>query len=253
LITGASSGIGRAIALQLAKPNVELQLWGRSSSRLQAVAHQARLKGATAAFHCIDLANAELLQQSLADLKAQPAPNEIYLAAGLSDIIEPDRILENADAARRVTAVNYACVVDILTALSPKVVANGGGRVAVIGSHAGLSALPYSPVYASSKAGLALYAKSLDMRLRPIGITVTLVSAGFVDTPMSRRLNAPKPFIISDHVAAARIIKACQNGKPHLVLSKPLYWFAKLANVLPLWLQRQFFRRLHITQGPWRE
>jgi short-subunit dehydrogenase len=187
------------------------------------------------------------------ELQAQPALNEIYLAAGLSDIIAPDKILETADAARSVAAVNYASVVDILSELAPKVVANGGGRIAVIGSHAGLSAVPYSPVYTSSKAGLALYAKSLDLRLRPMQVTVTLVSAGFVDTPMSRRLNSPKPFMISDHVAAQRIIKACQGGKSHLVLSKPLYWLAKLGNFLPLSLQRFFFRQLHITQGPWRE
>ncbi len=250
LITGASSGIGKAIALLVSTNETHLVLWGRSEHRLSDVAAACSSRGASVQTRSLDLADMVSLQTGVEELNAMGAFDEVYLAAGMSDIIQEGEIVEDQSASTNVSMTNYVAPLLLANTLAPKMAAAKRGRFTIIGSHAGFSAIPYSPVYSSSKAGVSLYARSLDQRLRPLGVTVTLVSAGFVDTPMSRRLDCPKPFMLTADSAAAKAVDAARAGKPHLILSWPLYAVTRLSNYLPANLQRRIYDRVSVAQGP---
>ncbi len=244
LITGASSGIGAAVAMRYAAPGVRLSLWGRDTARLAAVAAQAREAGASVGTIAVDLADAAgaaLLAEAADD--ADPFDVAI-LAAGRGGVRKAGQLTEDAGEVALITAVNLAAPAAMATALAARMAARGGGRIALIGSTAGFFPLPQAPAYSASKAGLAVFASALRLGVEPRGVSVTLVSPGFVDTPMSQGLRTAKPFLISADKAAILIIAAVQRRMRHVILPWPFALLPLISYLVPSFVRDRLLLRL---------
>ena len=250
LITGASSGLGAALALGYATPGRILILWGRDPARLDAVATRCRAAGAAVRLRALDLLDpAAALDAVRADDARDPVALAI-LAAGLGDMRQPGAAAERPELVLELALVNFAAPVAMAAALAERMAGRGGGQIALLGSVAAFHDLPYAAAYAGSKAGLSRYATSLRLGLQGRGVGVTLLSPGFVDTPMSRRLRAPKPFLLQPDDAASRIMAAIARNQAHLVLPWQFAAIGWAAALLPPPLRRAVMRRTRAEQAP---
>jgi short-subunit dehydrogenase len=126
----------------------------------------------------------------------------------------------------------------------------GCGQIALLGSVAAFHDLPYAAAYAGSKAGLARFATSLRLGLRDHRVGVTLVSPGFVDTPMSRRLRCTKPFLLQPGAAAKRIALAISHDQSHLIIPWQFALIGWASCLLPPPVRRWVMRRTRVEQAP---
>jgi short-subunit dehydrogenase len=121
--------------------------------------------------------------------------------------------------------------------------ARGAGHIVLIGSIAAMFPLPMAPTYSGSKAGLMMFAEALRGRVKRHGVSVTLVSPGFIDTPMSQGLTEPRPFLITAEQAAAIIKKKVARGAGHIIVPWPFAVIAAIAGLIPKVLVRAVLSR----------
>jgi short-subunit dehydrogenase len=233
LITGASSGIGRALALAYAAPNVHLALIGRNPERLRETAAAAEAKGAGVLAGQLDVRDREGLRAWIA-AQDTARPFDLAIAnAGITSGLSDKGLNEDPEAARALLATNLFGVLNTLEPLIEPMSARGRGQLAVIGSIAGLRGLPFSPAYCASKAAVHAYAESLRGRIETRGVLVSLIIPGFVKTPLNESITAIKPLEISDVEAAKIIQRGLSRGKATIAFPLPLYLLARFARVLP--------------------
>jgi short-subunit dehydrogenase len=240
LITGASSGIGAALARAYAGPGVSLILWGRDQARLGETAAAAHAKGAQCATDAFDIRD---LDGQLARLKALSNLDIAIFNAGLGGSVPPDRIAEDPARARATAEVNFVAPVTGASFVAGEMAKRGRGRIVLIGSIAESYPLPMAPTYAATKAGLRLFAEALGLRLRNFGVTVTLVSPGFIDTPMSQQLNEPRPFLITADRAARDIVRGVAAGKASIVTPWQFAMVRFVTDLLPRGMLRVLLSR----------
>lgn len=233
LITGASSGIGAALARHYAAPQSRLILWARNGERLTAVAESCRTGGAVVTAACFDLADQARLA---AELESADDRNPIDIAifnAGLGGSIPHNRIAQEPNNAAAMVTVNFTAPVLGANLLADRMARRGHGRIVLIGSVAAAFPLPMAPIYSATKAGLAMFADALRLRLMRYGVKVTLVSPGFVDTPMSQSLTEPKPFLIAPERAATVIARKVDAGARHIVVPWQFAAISFAARLIP--------------------
>src|SRR5579859_7811142 len=177
VITGASSGLGAALACRYARPGVTLGLVGRNEARLQQVADQCRQTGADVDARVIDVGDRAALEPWLADFGRSPI-NIVIANAGTSAGPAPGSQIEGLELATRQVRTNLLGVMHTVEPLLPDMIARGRGKIVVVASVAGYRGLPYSPAYSASKAGARMYGESLRALLKPAGIAVTVVCPG---------------------------------------------------------------------------
>lgn len=185
VVTGASSGIGRALALRLAGPGVKLWLVGRAADRLQQVAAAVRERGAEACPVVLDLRDTAAADAFLGgELAREQQVDEVYLVAAVSLFGEvEDLLLEDWQA---IYQTNLLSVAQWLAAIYPGMVRRRGGRLAVVASLAGYAGYPTSVPYAGMKCGLLGMFRSLTHEARRHGVDLHLVSPGYVETGIYR-------------------------------------------------------------------
>jgi short-subunit dehydrogenase len=218
LITGASSGIGAALARAYARPQNRLVLWGRNAERLEATAADCRSRGAETETATFDLTDLDRLVQMLAAADEKKPLDLVIFNAGLGGSLPHECAGQDLDPARRMAAVNFMVPVIGANLMAQRMAERGAGRLVFLGSVAGSFPLPMAPLYSGSKAGVELFAEALHLRLGKFGVGVTLVSPGFIDTPMSCGLTEPQPFRISANKAAAIIVNKIARGARHIVV-----------------------------------
>jgi len=224
-ITGASSGLGRALALGLAAEGVTLHLAGRNAERLGAVAAEARAKGARVYETVLDVTDAQATQEWVQSI---PGPDLVIANAGIS-AGPGDANRESPAQIRAIFATNLDGVFNtVLPAM-----AAGTPRIVIIGSIAGLIALPNSPAYSASKAALDFWVRAAAPGAKRDGIALTLVRPGFIRTPMTAANPYPMPGLMDADRAAAIILAGIERGDAFITFP---YWFgllARLGNLLP--------------------
>ncbi|GBQ84153.1 SDR family NAD(P)-dependent oxidoreductase [Asaia krungthepensis] len=248
LITGASGGLGKALACHYAQPAVQLTLWGRNESRLQAVADQCRARGSTVEIHSLaltDIDNGVSLLEACDD--ARPV-DLLILNAGVSDIRPEGALTETVDAVREAALVNYAAPVTLATAAAARMAPRRYGRIAFIGSVAAHHDLPFASAYSSSKAGLSRFSTCLHAAMAPLGVGVTLVEPGYIDTAMSRRLDGARPFLISAEDAASRIAGAVAVNRAVLVFPRVFLVLKFLSALVPRGIAHRLLRLAEVKQ-----
>lgn len=234
LITGATSGLGRALAEHYASLGHQLSLAGRDMERLDAAAEACRTKGAEVDIKQVDVTDA-LAMQSWLVARDEAAPIHTLIAnAGIGGAaVLPGPAGESGDLARRILSVNTVGVINTVTPILSRMLARGRGRIALVGSISGAIGLPQSPVYCASKAAVQIYGDALRRLVRRRGVYVTNVLPGFVDTPMSRSLSMARPWCWSVDKAAHRIARDVALGRRKCVFPWQLRLSIGLQNYLP--------------------
>lgn len=219
LITGASSGIGAALARRLAAPERRLTLMGRDRIRLDAVAAACQGTVTTVA---VDVVDAAAMRDAVTAAFAD-APIDLLVAnAGIS-----------GGEAGRLMAVNVQGILNTVEPALPLLTAAGGGQIAIMSSLAGFRGLPNAPAYCASKAAVRFYGEGLRPRLARQGVGLSIICPGFVATPLTAKNPFPMPFLMSADEAARRIVRGLAAGHARIAFPRRLYYPTLLASLLP--------------------
>ena len=233
LITGASSGIGAALARAYAAPGVTLFLIGRDAGRLADVAAACHAQGAEAEPIVRDVRDRAAMHDTLCAIDAQ-APLDLVVAnAGVSTGLPAGAVAEDPEAVRGVIAINLIGALNTIEPLIAPFCARGRGAFALTGSISAVRGLPFCPSYCATKAAVHLYAESLRAGLARHGVQVSLIVPGFVHTPLNADLVSAKPLAMSDAKAAVIIRCGLDRGRATIAFPKRLYWGARLLRALP--------------------
>lgn len=241
LITGASSGIGASLARAYADTDVTLFLWGRDAARLDAVAADCRAQGAAATTQVFDLREAAGFARLLGSV---PPPDIAIFNAGLGGTAPDDAFAESPETVQAIAEVNFTAPVVGANVMAGAMAARGAGHIVLVGSITESFPLPMAPTYAATKAGLKMFAEALGIRMAKHGVNVTLVSPGFIDTPMSRQVKEAKPFLMDADTAAAIIKRKVEAGARTIVVPWQFAVIRGLANLLPRALLRGILSRV---------
>lgn len=242
LITGASSGIGEALALEFAAAGVRLALGGRSEKRLTRVADACRAKAATVDAVALDVADEHAMRQWIERSNSQEPLDLVIANAGISGGTSGGG---EADAqARRIFDINITGVLNTVLPAIPGMRSRGGGQIAIMSSAASFRGFPGAPAYSASKAAVRAYGEALRGSLRADGIKVSVICPGFVRSRITR-VNKFKMPLLMDADRAARIIRrGLAADKGRIAFPFPTYFTAWLAGTLPPSLTDPFFRNL---------
>jgi short-subunit dehydrogenase len=243
LITGASGGIGSALARTYAAPGVTLLLWGRDAARLEEAAAACRAKGAACHVESLDLRDAQVQAARLAAADAATPIDIAIFNAGVGGTAPDDAAAETAEASRAVAEVNFVAPVTGANVMAAAMAKRGRGQIVLVGSIAESFPLPMAPTYAATKAGLRMFAEALGIRLARHGVGVTLVSPGFIDTAMSRQVTEPKPFLMSADKAAAVIARGIDRRARTIVVPWQFAVIRAFTSLLPRAVLRRVLSR----------
>lgn len=235
LITGAGSGIGAAVALELARRGGSLTLVGRNRERLDATAARCRALGAVVTTATCDVRDARAMAAVLADAEARRPLSLVIANSGIggSEAMVGDGY-EPAELARRVVEVNLIGVINTIAPVQPYYLGRRRGTLVVVGSMAAFEGLAEAPMYAASKAAVRIYGHGLRRLLAPQGIRVSVVTPGFVATPMSASLPMATPFLWSAERAARRIVAGIDRNEPEIAFPWQMRLGVALAGLLPV-------------------
>jgi short-subunit dehydrogenase len=219
VITGASSGIGEALALDYAAPGVALALTGRDADRVEAVAAACRAKGATVVAGAIDVVDRERFAAWLTAFDDAHPVDLLIANAGIS-IDKDNSSLDDFSVIRQTLDVNFGGVLNTVEPLLPRLMARQHGQIGIVASLASFIGLPYSASYNASKAAARVWGESIRYVLKKSGIGVSVICPGFVTTPLTANAPFPMPFIISAARASAIIRRGLERN--HARIAFPL-------------------------------
>jgi short-subunit dehydrogenase len=238
LITGASSGIGEALARHYAAPGVTLALTGRDGERLAAAAAACRAKGAAVETASIDVTDRDGLRAWLERID-DAAPLDLVVAnAGIGQAREDEA------TARRVFATNLDGVLNTVFPVLPRMTARRAGQIALMSSLSAFRGLPAAPSYSASKAAVMSLGQAWRLRLAPDGISVSVICPGFVTTPLTARNKFPMPFAMPAERAAAIIARGLARNHGRIAFPWPLVALTWLLGALPWRLSDALTRRV---------
>lgn len=248
LLTGASGGLGYALAQHYAASGVHLTLWGRSTERLERISKICRDFGSTVSHQAFSLTDLDLAVQTLRSVDAERPIDMLILNAGVSDIRATGDTAESVASVVDTALVNFAAPVALATQASHAMAQRRRGRIVFLGSVAAHHDLPFAAAYSGSKAGLARFATALHAALAPYNVGVTLIEPGFVDTPMSRRLEGLKPFIVSAEKMAQCIVESARDQKTVVIYPRVFIALKLLSALLPRPLAHRILRTIRVRQ-----
>jgi short-subunit dehydrogenase len=249
VITGASSGIGAALAKYYARPGIALGLIGRDPARLNAVAGQARVAGAVVEEGLFDLRDRAALLNFLTGFDGVNPIDLLIANAGVLDGRRADGSIEHADMARRVIEINLLGAVDTLHAVLPAMRTRGWGHIVLVSSLAALSPLPDAPGYSASKAGLMAYGQAMRAAVALDNVRVTVVCPGYVTSAMTDTHIGDHPLKISAEKAARLIGAGIIRNRAVIGFPLPLYLLALISPLFPEFVTRLATKgiRFHVT------
>ncbi len=230
-ITGASSGIGAAIAKKFDSLGAQIGLVGRSQDKLDAVL--ADMKHADQhVCYPLDVTDRSALFAAAREFDSM-APVDIVLAnAGISIGVKTE-FEEDLDVLERVYRTNVFAMAATFHPFIAPMSKRGGGQFVGIGSVGGIRGLPGSEAYCSSKAAVISYLESLRNDVRKYGIRVTTICPGFVRTPLVAKNPYKMPFILEPEEFAERAVKAILARDSYRVIPWQMAWVARLLKILP--------------------
>lgn len=250
VISGASRGLGAALARRLAVPGTRLLLTARSAAALEDVARDCRAQGATVQVAPCDITDAAGIAAALAAFEAAGPVDLVIANAGTSAGTAPDGTPEDAAAAARQVAVNLIGAINLVAPLLPGMRARGAGRIGLIASVAGFRGLPDFPAYCASKAGLIAWGQGLRAAEAPGGLRVTIITPGFFESAMGERFHGPRLFLLTQDQAADRVHRALLAGRPSAAFPWPLALTLRLLALLPARLGDWAARRMRFRVSP---
>jgi short-subunit dehydrogenase len=233
LITGASSGIGEALALFYAASGVRLLLTGRDAARLDAVAAQCRALGAQVETCLICVTQRDAFSQWLL-ARDDEAPIDLVIAnAGISGGTGDAANGAWIESEYRIFDVNVQGVLHTVLPLVPRLMARRAGQVAIMSSLASFSGWPGAPAYSASKAAVRVYGESLRGALAPYGVGVSVVCPGFVASRITAANDFKMPFFMSADRAAGIIARGLAGNRARIAFPWQTFAISGFIGLLP--------------------
>jgi len=250
VITGASSGIGCSLALAYAKSGVSLALFGRNPTRLSEVAAKCRERGAAVREFVADVTDEAVMCEALLAFDHENPVSLLIVSAGITSGVVLDGAPESVRTSLEVMRVNYDGALYTINPILAAMKDRRRGQIAVIGSLAARPGLPSSPAYSASKVALETYAYALAGSLRGSGVTISVISPGYIESPMTDQIIGPKPFLLEADKAAGIIKKELARKKLIIRFPRALAWSTTLAGLLPPWILFRMLDRLAFQIRP---
>jgi NAD(P)-dependent dehydrogenase (short-subunit alcohol dehydrogenase family) len=229
-VIGASSGIGEATASALHARGAQVLVSARKAASLDAFVQQ-HSGGAGAQAWPLDVTDRTAVQQTTRAIQAQgPIDLVLYCAGHYREMRATD--MDMADLQQHL-AINYTGALNVMDAVLPALIARGQGHVSLISSVAGFRGLPKSLAYGPTKAALTNLAENLYLDLEPLGVGVSVVHPGFVQTPLTAQNNFTMPALITPEQAALDMIAGWAAGEFEIHYPKRFTRVMKLLRLLP--------------------
>ncbi|HEX8290402.1 MAG TPA: SDR family NAD(P)-dependent oxidoreductase [Pyrinomonadaceae bacterium] len=210
LVTGASSGIGRALAAEWGRRGARLGLTARRGEELLRLGEEVERAGGEALALPADVRDPEAMKAAAELVRARWGGIDVLVAnAGMSTTTAGTRL--DAGEAGEVISINVLGVVNSVAAVLPAMLERGSGHLVAISSLASYRGMPKSGAYSASKAAVSTLFESLRVDLRRSNIAVTTIHPGFIRTPMTAGRKKRLPFLLEPEDAACRIIRAVER------------------------------------------
>lgn len=232
-ITGASSGIGQALALRYYQAGYRLALVARRAELMTQWANDSRLDTTRYSIYCADVSSIDSIVNAGAKCLAQQGlPTVVIANAGISVGIDTAHRADLDAMAHLFATNNIGLAASFHPFIEPMRV-RGFGVLVGIASVAGIRGLPGHGAYCASKAAVISYCESLRGELRGTGVRVLTLSPGYIDTPLTRKNKYPMPFLMPAATFADKAFHAIGSKSSYLVIPWQMGWVAKLLRLLP--------------------
>ena len=232
-ITGASSGIGQAVAWRYYQAGWRLALVARRTQEIERWAAAQGLATDRFAVYGADVSQPDsVIAAAHSCLAAQGVPDVVIANAGISIGVDTSH-RSDLDAITETFAVNNVGMAATFHPFISAMVARGSGALVGIGSVAGIRGLPGHGAYCASKAAVISYCESLRGELRPSGVKVVTICPGYIDTPLTRQNRYAMPFLMQPQDFAERAFQAIEVGASYRVIPWQMGVVAKLLRALP--------------------
>jgi short-subunit dehydrogenase len=226
LITGASSGIGKALALAYAEPGVHLALSGRNKQRLESVVHACKNAGSKVDHAILDVTNKDEMRAWVTAVHDNTPLDLVIANAGVSGGTGSGG--ETEDQARLIFEINIDGILNTVFPAADCMRAGKGGQIALVSSLASFRGFVGAPAYSASKAAVRTYGEALRGALKDDGIGVSVICPGFVESRMTAVNKYKMPFLLTAERAATIIQRGLVQNKARIAFPFPTYflsWF----------------------------
>jgi short-subunit dehydrogenase len=241
MITGASSGIGRGLAIELARRGAKIGLVARRAEVVAEVVREIEAVGSKALALPADVQDADSLRAAADMLRTELGPIDILIAnAGIGPTRDAAEI--DAKEVAGVINVNVIGASNSVAAVIPEMVARGSGQLVVISSLAAYRGLPRSAAYCASKAAVSAFFESLRLDLAPRGIDVTIIHPGFIKTPLTSGRDARMPFLMELDDAVKKMVRAIERRSKRYSFPWQLATIVRAGMIMPMWMYDQISR-----------
>ena len=235
-LTGASSGIGEALALAIAKRGAIVGLLARREELLKELAAKCEQVGGRARCFSADVTDAEAVEKAAEVLRNEFGKIDILIAnAGVGGNNSETRKF-NAEAVAQVININLLGAVNAVSAVLPKMLESKSGQLVAISSLAGFRGLPKSAAYSASKAGMTAFFESVRLDVQTKGVDVTIIQPGFIKTPLTSGRASKMPFLMELEDSIPHFLNAIEKRKKFAAFPWQLANFVRLARIFPAWL-----------------
>jgi len=232
MITGASSGIGRGLGLELSRRGARLGLVARRAAALDEIVGEISSRNERALALAADVQDATALRGAADRLRAEFGRIDLLIANAGIGLTADAAEMQPADLAR-VFDVNVIGAANSVAAVVPEMVAHGSGHLAVISSLAAYRGLPKSASYCASKAAVSAFFESVRLDLKGKGIAVTIIHPGFIKTPLTEGRQADMPFLMELQDAVQLIVGAIEKRKKSYAFPWQLASIVRLGMIMP--------------------
>jgi short-subunit dehydrogenase len=233
LITGASSGIGKALALRYARPSVTLFISGRNKERLTEVACLCAEKGADVRDKVIDVTDCDAMNEWMIEANKDKEIDLVIANAGISGGTGGSKSGESSQQANDIFNINVNGLLHTIYPLLPSMIERGRGQIAIMSSLASFSAWPGAPAYSASKAAVRFYGEALRGAMLSKGVKINVICPGFIETPMTAVNNYKMPFMIDADESARIIMEGLAKNKGRIAFPWQTYMISKALSFIP--------------------
>jgi short-subunit dehydrogenase len=233
-LTGASMGIGRALALELARRGATVVLTARSRELLETLRDEIVDGGGAALVVAGDVTDLDRMKEMVAQAEAAVGPIDMLIANAGTHLVSRPEAFDTAEYLHLMD-LNYGGTLRCIEAVLPGMLERESGRIVGVASLAGLRGVPRAAAYSASKGAMINFLQSIRFHLQQRNVQVTIVNPGFVRTPLTDRNDFQMPFLVEADRAARIICDGLARGRKEISFPIPFSWLIRFLSVLPWW------------------